>query len=86
MFHILQLASIHYIPLYWRMLTHVPIYTTTKLRFLTLLLTFFFLSNIYYFYSPFFFQILVFSIVVKLYVGEHLVSTLYLCPIQFVIL
>jgi hypothetical protein len=28
---------------------------------LTLLLTFFFLSNIYYFYSPFFFQILVFK-------------------------
>jgi hypothetical protein len=26
------------------------------------------------------------SIVVKLYVGEDLVSTLYLCPIQFVIL
>ena len=25
-------------------------------------------------------------IVVKLYVGEDLVSTLYLCPIQFVIL
>ena len=53
---------------------------------LTLLLNFFFLSIFYYFYSPFVFQLLVFSIVVKLYVGEDLVSTLYLCPIQFVIL
>jgi len=26
------------------------------------------------------------SIVVKVYIGEDLVSTLYLCPIQFVIL
>jgi len=26
------------------------------------------------------------SIVVKLYVGKDLVSTLYVCPIQFVIL